>query len=160
MIFKKFLKVQKWPIFHEMFLSDFSHRLADIGTNCMSNDSSDVLVLRGEPRFQKFSNLRILWFLFILVTGSVFAYFSAWAKPITPTNSSKYSVRDTALRATFFKLPKAAYAILSPAYAFFKFYFRAIILPINYMSNERKILLGNNYDVYKLNIYSTYAKND
>ena len=46
--------------FHEMFLSDFSHTLKDIGQNYMSNDSSDVLVLRGEPRFQKFSNLRIL----------------------------------------------------------------------------------------------------
>lgn len=37
-----------------MCLSDFSHRLKDIGTNYISNDSSDVLILRGEPLFQKF----------------------------------------------------------------------------------------------------------
>ena len=58
-----------------MFSSDFSHALKDIGQNYMSNDSSDVLVLRGEQFFQKFFNLRILWFLFILFMGSVFAHF-------------------------------------------------------------------------------------
>ena len=50
----------------------------------------------------------------------VFAH-SLSAGSIRPTKSSKYSVRDTALRATVFKLPKAAYAILGPTYAFFKY---------------------------------------
>ena len=50
---KRLIEVQKWTNFHEMFLSDFSHALEDIGTNYMSNDSSDVLVLRGEQFFQK-----------------------------------------------------------------------------------------------------------
>ena len=63
-----------------MFSSDFSHRLEDTGTNCMSNDTPDVQVLRGEPRFEKFSNLRILWSLFILVTRSVFAHFFNFEK--------------------------------------------------------------------------------
>ena len=31
--------------FHEMFLSDFSHTLENIGTNNMSDDSSAVLLL-------------------------------------------------------------------------------------------------------------------
>ena len=63
--------------FHEMFLSDFSHTLENIGTNNMLDDSSAVLLLRGEPFFQKCSNLRILGFLLILVMGSVFAIFSS-----------------------------------------------------------------------------------
>ena len=46
--------------FSRNVLSDFSHTMEDIGTNYMSNDRSDAVVLRGEQFFQKFLNLRIL----------------------------------------------------------------------------------------------------
>ena len=63
--------------FSRNVLSDFSHTMEDIGTNYMSNDRSDAVVLRGEQFFQKFLNLRILWFVFILVMGLGFAHFLA-----------------------------------------------------------------------------------
>ena len=62
-----------------MSSSYFSHTFEDIGTNYMSNNSSDVLVLRGEPFFQKWE-LQVLFFcpIYIKIYDNLKRLFSSF----------------------------------------------------------------------------------